>query len=79
MQRSKWQLDHEIRYGRLIALFNVPEISVQSAHHNHSDHAGQEQDDHERVDDREPVNLTVFFDAQVFVPTVSPRSVGFLK
>mmetsp|Transcript_27966 Transcript_27966/g.65311 ORF Transcript_27966/g.65311 Transcript_27966/m.65311 type:complete len:466 (-) Transcript_27966:756-2153(-) len=52
-------------------------ISMQRPHHDHRHHARQEEDDHERIDDREPVDLIVAH-VQVEVPSRRPFDVGQL-
>jgi len=49
-------------------------IGVKGAHHDHSNHTRQEEDNHEGVDDREPVDLVVGHE-KVDVPTRSPLNI----
>jgi hypothetical protein len=46
--------------ARLVYIYLIPGIVFpQRAHENHGDEPDQEDDHHERVEDREPVNLQV--------------------
>ena len=47
-------------------------------HHDHGHHAGEEQEDHERVDNGKPVDLVVDH-LQVRVPPRRPADVGHLE
>lgn len=49
-------------------------IGVEGAHHNHGNHTGQEENNHEGVDDREPMDLIVGHQ-KVDVPARSPLDV----
>ncbi len=70
--RSAHRHMHAMRMGALA------DVAVQRAHHDHGDHAGQEEDDHEGVDDAEPVDLVVRHE-QVGVPARGPADVALLQ
>mmetsp|Transcript_15217 Transcript_15217/g.38673 ORF Transcript_15217/g.38673 Transcript_15217/m.38673 type:complete len:216 (-) Transcript_15217:435-1082(-) len=53
--------------------FVATEILVKSAHQNHANHTGEEENDHQTVDDAEPVNLIVTHH-QIDVPTRGPTN-----
>lgn len=53
-------------------------LPVQGAHEDHGQHAGQEEDDHEGVEDREPVDLCILH-LEVRVPTQGPTHVRGLE
>ncbi len=48
-----------------------PEVGPQGAHHDHSDHTRKEQHNHERVDDGEPMDLSIGI-LQVHIPSGCP-------
>ncbi len=79
MQSGAYQLPA----GLLLSLFSglelvvLGDVTVQGAHHDHGDHAAQEEDDHEGVDDGKPVDLVVCH-YQVRVPPRRPPNVALL-
>lgn len=48
---------------------------MKGTKHDHGNDTSQEQDNHERIDDREIVDLVVRVSLQVDIPTVRPRQV----
>jgi hypothetical protein len=60
---------------QLIVLGDVP---VQGTHHDHGHHSRQEQHDHERVDDRKPMDLVIRHQ-EVRVPPRCPADVAQLR
>jgi len=52
-------------------------VAVERAHHNHRHHAREEEDDHQRVDDRKPVDLLIAHQ-QVRVPPRRPLDLARL-
>ena len=73
---------HQLPAGLLLSLFGglklvvLGDVPVQGAHHNHGHHATQEEDDHEGVDDGEPMDLVICHD-QVGVPIEKPTEYRF--
>ena len=77
------RLAHQLPAGLLLGLLGrlqlvvLGDVAVQRAHHDHGHHAAQEQHDHQRVDDAEPVDLVVRHQ-QVRVPPRRPPDVALL-
>lgn len=77
------QQTHQLPAGFLLSFLNslqlivVADVPVQCAHHNHGHHTRQEQDNHEGVDDGEPVDLVICHQ-QVGVPPGCPPSLTWL-
>mmetsp|Transcript_35291 Transcript_35291/g.82630 ORF Transcript_35291/g.82630 Transcript_35291/m.82630 type:complete len:624 (-) Transcript_35291:173-2044(-) len=75
---------HQLPPGLLLSLLEevlllVPlEVAAEGADHDHGNEAGEEEDDHERVEDREPVHLRVVGRLQVGVPAGGPADGGGL-
>mmetsp|Transcript_7162 Transcript_7162/g.17807 ORF Transcript_7162/g.17807 Transcript_7162/m.17807 type:complete len:271 (+) Transcript_7162:528-1340(+) len=69
---------HELPASLLLTLLKevlllvALEVPPESAHHDHGDEARQEEDDHEGVEDREPVHLRVVSRLQVRIPARRP-------
>ena len=50
------------------------DVFVQCAYQNHSDHAGEKQHDHERIEDREPLNACLRQGLQNVIPSARPTN-----
>jgi hypothetical protein len=74
------QLPATLLLGLLESLHLVVagDLLVQGAQHDHGDHSGEEENDHERVDDGEVVDLVVGVALQIHIPAVGPGQVGAL-
>ena len=78
MQRYKkaYQLPASLLLGLLSGLevIILGDVTTQSAHHDHGHHAGEEEHNHEGVDDGEPVDLVVGHQ-EIGVPARGPLDV----
>lgn len=75
---SRNQLGPDLSLVLGLELVVLGDVAVEGAHHDHGHHAREEEHDHERVDDGEPVDLVVGHQ-QVCVPAGCPLDVADLQ
>jgi len=63
-----------LSFIRAFNLIVTIEILMDSTHHNHTNHTSEEKNDHERVDDGEPMDLAVSHE-EINIPTRGPLDI----